>query len=105
MGILGALSLLAFPLFGLFVGVRVDRNLRKKTMIVSNLGRALLLATIPTATILGGLNMSLLYNVSFLVGTLQAFFDIAYQAYVPSLVERTKLVEANSKLETSRSTA
>ena len=105
MGILGALSLLAFPLFGLFVGVWVDRNLRKRTMIVSNLGRALLLATIPAATILGGLNMSLLYNVSFLVGTLQAFFDIGYQAYVPSLVERTQLVEANSKLETSRSTA
>jgi len=39
------------------------------------------------------------------VGTLQAFFDIGYQAYVPSLVERTQLVEANSKLETSRSTA
>ena len=105
MGILGALSLLAFPLFGLFVGVWVDRNLRRRTMIVSNLGRALLLATIPTATIFGGLNMSLLYGVGFLVGTLQAFFDIAYQAYVPSLVERRQLVEANSKLETSRSTA
>jgi len=105
MGILGALSLLAFPLFGLFVGVWVDRNLRKRTMIVSNLGRALLLATIPAATILGGLSMNLLYIVSFLVGTLQAFFDIGYQAYVPSLVERTQLVEANSKLETSRSTA
>src|SRR2546428_8044549 len=60
MGILGALSLLAFPLFGLFVGVWVDRNLRKRTMIVSNLGRALLLATIPAATILGGLSMNLL---------------------------------------------
>ena len=105
MGILGALSLLAFPLFGLFVGVWVDRNLRKRTMIASNLGRALLLATIPAATILGGLSMNLLYIVSFLVGTLQAFFDIGYQAYVPSLVERTQLVEANSKLETSRSTA
>ena len=60
MGILGALSLLAFPLFGLFVGVWVDRNLRKRTMIVSNLGRALLLATIPVATIFGGLNMNFL---------------------------------------------
>ena len=89
MGILGALSLLAFPLFGLFVGVWVDRNLRKRIMIVSNMGRALLLATIPAAAILGGLNMSLLYIVSFLVGTFQAFFDIAHQAYVPSLVERT----------------
>src|SRR5438094_168041 len=105
MGILGAVSLLAFPLFGLFVGVWVDRNLRKRIMIVSNMGRALLLATIPAAAILGGLNMSLLYIVSFLVGTFQAFFDIAYQAYVPSLVERTQLVEANSKLETTRSTA
>jgi len=105
MGILGALSLAAFPLFGLLVGVWVDRNLRRRTMIASNLGRALLLGTIPAAAFFGGLNMNFLFAVSFLVGTLQVFFDVSYQAYVPSLVDRAQLVEANSKLETSRSTA
>jgi MFS family permease len=33
------------------------------------------------------------------------FFDVAYQSYLPSLVERTQLVEGNSKLEVSRSAA
>ncbi len=105
MGILGALALLGFPLFGLFVGVWVDRTLKGRTMIVSNLVRAFALATIPVAALLGGLNLNLLYAVSFCVGTSQVFFDVAYQAYIPSLVETTQLVEANGKLETSRSTA
>jgi len=74
-------------------------------MIESNVGRALLLGVIPAASLLSGLSMNLLYVVGFSVGTLQVFFDVAYQSYVPSLVESKQLVEANSKLETSRSTA
>jgi hypothetical protein len=33
------------------------------------------------------------------------FFDVAYQSYLPSLVERSQLVEGNGKLDTSRSGA
>jgi Na+/melibiose symporter-like transporter len=33
------------------------------------------------------------------------FFDVAYQSYLPSLVDREQLVEGNSKLEVSRSGA
>ena len=105
MGILQALALLAFPIFGLFVGVWVDRTLRRRAMIISNIGRALVLAAIPAAALFGGLNMNLLYVVAFSVGTLQVFFDVAYQAYVPSLIDATRLMEANGRLETSRSTA
>ena len=40
-----------------------------------------------------------------MVGVLTVFFDVSYQSYLPSLVEREQLVEGNSKLEVSRSAA
>src|SRR5438094_10612115 len=49
--------------------------------------------------------MPLLYVVSFMVGLLTVFFDVSYQAILPSLVDRSQLVEGNSKLEWSRSGA
>jgi predicted MFS family arabinose efflux permease len=33
------------------------------------------------------------------------FFDVAYQSYIPSLVERDQIIDGNSKLEISRSAA
>jgi MFS family permease len=46
-----------------------------------------------------------LYVVGFLVGVFQVFFDVAYQSYLPSLVDRDKIGEGNSKFEISRSAA
>jgi predicted MFS family arabinose efflux permease len=43
--------------------------------------------------------------VAFVAGTLTVFFDIAYQSYLPSLLERPNLPEGNAKLEISRSAA
>ncbi len=104
-GILSALGTSAFPTFGLFVGVWVDRHRRRNIMILSDIGRACFLFTIPAIALIGGLTMSLLYSVAFFVGFIQLFFDISYQSYLPSLVDRSQLVDANSKLETSRATA
>lgn len=107
-GILAATGTLPFLLIGLFVGVWVDRHRRRPVLVLSNLGRAALLASIPIfflAGMLGLVGFPLLYVVSFLVGILTVFFDVAYQAYLPSLVRRDQLVDANGKLEASRSTA
>ena len=46
-----------------------------------------------------------LFVVGFFVGICTVFFDVAYQSYLPSLVDREQLVEGNSKLEISRSGA
>ncbi len=107
-GILNATSLLAFPFFALFIGVYVDRHRRRRVMVLANIGRGILLGIIPLAAVTGvlkQLGMPLLYMVSFSVGLLTVFFDVSYQAILPSLVERNQLVEGNSKLEASRSTA
>ena len=46
-----------------------------------------------------------LYVVGFTVGVCTVFFDVAYQSYIPALVGREDVVEANSKLEISRAAA
>lgn len=103
MGLLSALQFLPFLLVGLFAGVWVDRRQRKPILMIGDIGRALLLGTIPAAAVLKVLHMEQLYIVAFLVGILTVFFDVAYQSYLPSLVGRSDLVEGNSKLEVSRS--
>ncbi|MEK6919919.1 MAG: MFS transporter [Thermoproteota archaeon] len=105
LGILQAASTAPFLIFGLLVGVWADRHRRRPIMVVANIGRFILLGSIPVAFLAGRLSLPLLYLVSFLIGVLTVFFDVAYQAYLPSLVQRDQLVEANSKLEASRATA
>ena len=94
-----------FLLIGLFAGVWVDRLPRRPVLITGDLGRAVVLLSIPLAAILGTLSMLHLYAVGVLVGIFTVFFDVAYQAYLPALVHRGQLVEGNSKLEATRSLA
>ena len=103
--LLGTLDYLPFILFALPAGVWVDRLPRRPLMMVADLGRAAALTSIPIAKALGGLTIWQLYAAGFVTGTLTVVFDVAYQAYLPSLVGREQLVDGNSKLEASRSGA
>ena len=105
MGVLTALGTAPFLLISLFAGVWVDRLPRRPILIIGDLGRALVLLSIPVATLVHSLRMRQLFAVELLVGILSVFFDISYQAYLPALVDRRSLVEGNSKLETTRSLA
>ncbi|MFM8428224.1 MAG: MFS transporter, partial [Candidatus Limnocylindrus sp.] len=78
---------------------------RRAVLIGGDLGRAALILTIPIAYLAGLLTLTQLIAVGFSVGVLSVFFDVAYQAYLPSLIGREDLVEGNSKLEFSRSAA
>jgi MFS family permease len=102
---LGTVEFLPFLLFALPAGVWVDRLRRKPILVLGDLGRALALGSIPLAYAFDALTIWQLYAVGFLVGVCTVFFDVAYQSYLPSLVERESLVEGNSKLEISRSGA
>ena len=103
--ILNLADFLPFLLIGLIAGVLVDRFPRRAILISGDLGRALLIATIPLAYLAGLLTLAQLMLVGFAIGVLTVFFDVAYQAYLPSLIGREDLVEGNSKLELSRSGA
>jgi MFS family permease len=104
-GILSALEFLAFPTLGLVAGVYADRLRRRPIMIVCDVGRALALGSIPLAFVLGLLTLEQLYVVALLTGIFTVFFDVSYQSYLPALVDRPNLIEGNTKLEVTRSTA
>jgi MFS family permease len=103
--LLGVIQFAPFILVSLPAGVWVDRVPRRPILIAGDLGRAALLATIPIAYAADALTIWQLYVVGFAFGVLTVFFDVAYQSYLPALVERDQLVDGNSKLEISRSGA
>ncbi|MDR0343622.1 MAG: MFS transporter [Nocardiopsaceae bacterium] len=104
-GVLVALQYAAFLLLGLPVGAWVDRMRRRPVMIAADVARAVLLATLPLAAAFGVLTIYQLYAVALLHGGCTLFFDVAYQSYLPSLVDRSELVEGNAKLQASESVA
>ncbi len=105
MGVLAALNGIAILFFALPVGVWVDRVRRRPVMIGADIGRAVLLSIIPWAAWRGSLTMTSLYVVAALTGILAVCFDVAYQSYLPTLVDRDRLLEANSKLAVSTASA
>jgi MFS family permease len=105
LGLIGAAGFAPFLLFTLLVGVWIDRWRRRPVMLVANVARGLLLGLVPVLAVLGMLQIWHLVVVGFAVAVCQVFFELAYQSYVPSLVERSRLVEGNAKLQTSAAAA
>jgi MFS family permease len=103
--LLATINFLPFILFTLPAGVWVDRLRRRPILIAGDLGRFALLTTIPVAYVADVLTLWQLYAVVFLTGVCTVFFDVAYQSYLPALVERRQIVEGNSKLVVSQSAA
>lgn len=101
--LLTSANVLAGILFGLVAGVWVDRLRRRPIMIGADIGRALLIGSIPLAAVFGVLRIEQLFAVAFFAGILTIFFDVAYQSYLPALVDEDQLIEGNSKLAASAS--
>ncbi len=105
MGLLQALGGASALLAGPIAGILADRCSRKPILISADLLRAGALAVIPLAAALGRLSLPVLIAVTAVTGFLTVLFDVAYQSIVPSLVARKQLLDANSKLAISSSTA
>lgn len=104
-GLLAAAGNLPLLLFGLFAGVLVDRLPRRPVLILADIGRALLLVTIPLAALTGRLTMTQLYAVAFLAGALGVAFEVAYRSYLPTLLQRDDLLAGNTRLAGSAQAA
>lgn len=103
---LGAAQFAPFLVVGLPVGAFVDRLVRKRrVMVLADVGRAVTIASVPVAYAAGWLTLPHLIAVAFIHGCLSALFDVAASAYLPDLVSRAQLVDANGKLELARSGA
>jgi MFS family permease len=103
--VLSSVQFVPFLLIGLPAGVWVDRLRYRRVLVATDLGRAAILASVPIAYAFGALRLPQLFVVGFLAGTLTVFFSLANSAYLPSLLVRERLVDANAKLETTRSIA
>jgi len=102
-GLLVALEFVGYPALGLIAGVWADRLPRRPIMLIANLGPMLALASVPIAYGLKALTIYQLFAVALLLGIFNVFFEVAYQSYLPALIDRQDLVEGNQKLELSHS--
>jgi len=105
MGLLNAFGNVGYPVLGLFAGVMVDRWRRRPVLIWTNIIQFIALGSIPAAFFLGILSLYQLFIVTLVMSVTIVFFNMAYTAYLPTLIAREDLVEGNSKLETSSSAA
>ncbi|NUT50318.1 MAG: MFS transporter [Saccharothrix sp.] len=104
-GVLTAAGTAAFLVIGLPVGVYVDRVRRRPVLVWSTVGRAAVLATVPVAAWSGGLGYPHLLLAALVAGVLTVFFEVASQAYLPTLVERDGLSRANGRLVSTQQVA
>ena len=105
MGLLGAAQTVPFLLFATLAGVWVDRNRKLPILIWAHRVKAAVLASVPALALAGLLSMTQLLLIAFAVGCCTVLFEVAYQSYLPVLVDREDLVEANSRLSASASAA
>jgi MFS family permease len=103
--LLGVMGFMPFILFALPAGVWVDRLRRRPILIVGDASRAVLLTLIPILWAVGALRIWHLLVLQFVIGIFTVFFDVAYQSYLPALVDREQLVDGNSKLQLTVSVA
>jgi MFS family permease len=102
-GLLEAFQTALFLLVGLPAGAWVERMRFRSVLIVNDVIRAVALASIPLAKLLGVLTIGQMFGVALITGVGTVFFDVAYQSYLPQLVGREQLVAGNSRLQASES--
>lgn len=100
-GVVAAAGNAAWLVVALPAGAWVDRVRRRPILIATDIGSAVLLATVPVAAVLHVLSVAQLIAVGFGLGLLGVVFDVAYPAFLPSVVPAERLVEGNGLLEAS----
>jgi MFS family permease len=104
-GLLKAVLWLPYLLIALWVGAWCDRHRRRRVMIAANVGQTLAIGSVAVLGLTRMLTLPLLCVAVFVAGSLAVFFDLSYNAFVPSIVARSQLVSANSRLQSSASVA
>ncbi|MFS0733549.1 MFS transporter [Microbacterium sp. 1P10UB] len=103
--ILSALGVVPYLFLGLIIGALMDRWRRQPTLVITSIGRALALASIPVLLLTNALNFWSLAAVVLTLGVLTLFADSAAQPFLPHLVPRQSLVAANARLGQSATVA
>jgi MFS family permease len=103
-GVLAAAGWAPHLVLSLGVGEWIDRRPSKRLALVwADVGRALVLATVPVAYAFDALTLVQLFVVALAVGSLTVVFDLAYSTFLPLVVPREEVIDAQSRLSVSRS--
>ncbi len=100
-GLLSAALWLPWLLIALPAGAWVDRLRKRPLMMVCNVVRAVLYASIPVAAWLDALTYAHLLVAALGSGAATVLFKTAYQAFLPEVLDGPDLVEGNAKLQGS----
>ncbi|MDP6666182.1 MAG: MFS transporter [Dehalococcoidia bacterium] len=101
MAVLAGATTAARLAFGLGAGVWIDRKRRRIVLVIADFARAVSVASLAVAYFWFELEIGHLYVVAFINGSMGVFHDVAYPAYIPSLIGKERLLEANSKISAS----
>jgi MFS family permease len=104
MGLITALGGAASLLSGIFAGLIVDRFNRKGLLLVCDLARFLLYATVPVTWAISP-QLWLLYVVVPLASAFAMLFQVAHVTVVPALVAPDQITKANGQLYAAHSVA
>jgi MFS family permease len=91
-------SRLPWLVFALIAGALADRLDRRRTMVLVDAGRVVLLAGLAIAVVTNVATIWLLYLVAFVLGCFETMFDTAASSMLPNVVGKDKVVAANSRL-------
>jgi MFS family permease len=104
-GLLSVADTSAYLLVALPAGVLADSMRRRPLMLSSCIALMVVVGSVPVAQVAGILSLAQLYVVALVSSVLSVLFSVAYTSYLPALVKRDQLIDANGKLRTSQSFA
>lgn len=96
-------AVIAFPqiIFGLLIGVLIDRFNKRKLMIYSTFLQIILMTLFPTLYLMDILSIYHIYIICFLYSIGSLVFLSTYRSTVPQLVNKNNLVKVNSLIQSS----
>lgn len=100
-GAVAMFNYLPILLFGMVGGLAADRFPRRGLMMASDGARAAVALSVPLMARYGLLGPWAMAAAGFCLFTASAFFNPARDAYIPSLVEKSQLAQANALVQVS----
>lgn len=105
LGLIRFLENAPYLVFPLFFGAWVDHRRKRPLMLLANIFRAILLGLIPLLALFHILALTPLCIIAFCTGIFTVLFDLCWLSFVPAIVQKEHLIEANSKVTTSSAAA
>ncbi|MEV6900690.1 MFS transporter [Amycolatopsis sp. NPDC051372] len=103
--LLTAVAWVPWLVVGLPAGAWVNRWRKWRVMVTCNVVSMVAFAAVPVGYVAGWLTVPYLLCAALVGGFAKVFFSLAYRSYVPVIVTKAQLLEANVKLQGSESAA